>query len=73
MTGKSFDEMTVDELCRLAHEEQVQIEVRIEPDGYGRTDITFTVQPWEKYEPFCPHGTPIVYVKGKEGEQNERD
>ena len=58
-------EMSVKELCELAHEKQLQIELRVEPDGYGRSSTTFTIQPWEKYEPYCPHGMPIVYVKEK--------
>lgn len=66
MEIKGFYDMDIKELCELAHEKQVQIEFRIEPDGYGREQTTFTVQPWEKYEPFCPHGQPIVYVKGKD-------
>ena len=61
----NFANMSVKELCELAHEQQVQIELRVEPDGYGRVNTTFTVQPWEKYEPYCPHGQPIVYVREK--------
>ena len=63
---KELYKMNVEELCELAHEKQVQIELRIEPTGYGEENTTFNVQPWEKYEPFCPLGTPIVYAKGKE-------
>ena len=66
MGMKDFYEMNVKELCELAHEKQVQIELRIEPDGYGKESTTFTVQPWEKYEPYCPHGQPIVYVKERQ-------
>jgi len=68
---KAIYEMSIKELCEYAHEQQVQIELRIEPDGYGRNNTTFTVQPWEKYEPFCPHGTPIVYVSGKKEAKHE--
>lgn len=67
-------DMSVKELCKLAHEQQVQIELRVEPDGYGRVNTTFMVQPWEKYEPYCPHGMPIVYAKEKKvGEVNDSD
>lgn len=66
MGMKQFYEMDINELCKLAHEQQVEIEVRIEPTEYGQTSSTFTIQPWEKYEPFCPHGQPIVYVKDKQ-------
>lgn len=59
-------EMSVKEMCELARTNQLQIELRVEPDGYGRNSTTFTIQPWEKYEPFCPHGQPIVYVKEKQ-------
>ena len=63
---KQFYEMDINELCKLAHEQQVEIEVRIEPTEYGQTNSTFTIQPWEKYEPSsCPYGQPIVYVKEK--------
>ena len=65
---KDLAEMSVKEMCELAHEKQLQIELRVEPNGYGGNCTTFTIQPWEKYEPFCPHGQPIVYVKErKEG------
>ena len=63
---KSIDEMTIKELCELSSEKKVEIEIRLEPNECGGINTTFTVQPWEKYEPFCPHGTPIVYVKDKE-------
>ena len=36
------------------------------PEHYGKENTTFTVQPWEKYEPYCPHGQPIVYVKERQ-------
>ena len=61
----NFMEMTIKELCELSHEQQVEIELRIEPNEYGRENAVISVRPWEKYEPFCPHGTPIVYVKEK--------
>ena len=60
-----LSEMSVKDMCELARTNQVQIELRVEPDGYGKNSTTFTIQPWEKYEPFCPHGQPIVYVKEK--------
>ena len=64
---KQFYEMDINELCKLAREQQVEIEVRIEPSEYGQTNSTFTIQPWEKYEPsYCPYGQPIVYVKEKQ-------
>ena len=40
MGMKEFYEMNVKELCELAHEKQVQIELRIEPDGYGKENNT---------------------------------
>ncbi len=51
----NLGEMNIDELCRYAHEQQVEIEVRIEPDGCK----TITVQPWEKYEMTCPYNKPV--------------
>lgn len=65
---KNFDEMTVKELCELSQKNQVKIAVRFEPDGCGKINTTLMVHPWKEHEPFCPHGTPIVYVKGKEDE-----
>ena len=44
---KQFYEMDINELCKLAHEQQVEIEIRIEPTEYGRTNSTFTIQPWK--------------------------
>ena len=59
--------MDINELCKLAREQQVEIEVRIEPSEYGQTNSTITIQPWEKFEPsLCPYGAPIVYVKEKQ-------
>lgn len=59
-------EMSLKDLCETARKEQIQIEIRIEPCEYGGTSTTVTVQPWEKYEPYCPHGIPIVYAKDKQ-------
>ena len=59
-------EMSVKEMCELARENQLQIELRVEPNGYGGNCTTFTIQPWEKFDPKCPYGAPVVYVKGKQ-------
>jgi hypothetical protein len=59
-------EMSLKELCETARKEQIQIEIGIEPCEYGVTSRTVTVQPWEKYEPYFPHGIPIVYAKDKQ-------
>ena len=53
-------------MCELARENQLQIELRVKPNGYGGNCTTFMIQPWEKYEPYCPHGIPIVYAKDKQ-------
>lgn len=54
--------LTIAELCREAQEKRVRIEVEIIPEGLGaRRNIT--IEPWEPFEPKCPIGQPIVYVK----------
>ena len=67
---KPIGEMDINELCKLAHEQQVEIEVRIEPSEYGLTNSTITIQPWEKFEPlrcpYGPYGEPIVCLKEKQ-------
>lgn len=67
----NFANMTVEELCELARKEQVQIELKIEPNGYGSDYKTLTIQPWEKYEPICPHGVPIIYAKGEKKDEQQ--
>lgn len=58
-----LQEMSGNELTAMARKEKVQIEIRLEPDGYGNVNKTITIQPWEEYHPYCPKGVPIVHVK----------
>lgn len=52
-----------EELIKLSRKQKVQIEIRFEPDGYGKANRTMIIQPWEEYTPYCPHGVPIVQVR----------
>ena len=65
---KDFSDLTLKEISEIVAKEQVRYELRIEPTGYGNSNITVTVEPWEQYDPKCPYGTPVVYVKGKKEE-----
>ena len=65
---KDFNDLTLKEISEIVTKEQVRYELRIEPTGYGNTNITVTVEPWEQYDPKCPYGTPVVYVRGKKEE-----
>ena len=67
---KNVLEMTMKEIGEISKSEQVQIEINLEPDGIGGYNTRVTFMPWEKYEPCCPYGQPIVYAKGKDGEQD---
>lgn len=55
--------ITIEELAAMAREKLVRIEISIEPNGYGQTYEKMEIEPWEKYEPICPHGVPIVHTK----------
>lgn len=66
---KLWKDMTLAELSQEAREKRVRIEINLEPNGCGQTRESVTVEPWEPYEPTCPHGMPIVYVKGKKAEE----
>ena len=57
--------LSIEELITKAHEEKVRIEVEITPDEYGHVTQRITIEPWEQFDPKCPYGTPVVYVKGK--------
>jgi len=59
---KDFNDLTLKEISEIVAKEQVHIELRIEPTGYGHSDITVTIEPWEQYNPKCPYGTPVVYI-----------
>lgn len=56
-------ELTIEELAEIASKKKLRIEIKIEPNGYGQTYETIEIEPWEKYEPICPHGVPIVHTK----------
>ena len=55
--------ITIEELAAMAREKKLRIEINIEPNGYGQTFEKIEIEPWEKYEPICPHGVPIVHTK----------
>ena len=40
---KDIADMSVKEMCELARTNQVQIELRVEPNGYGGNSTTFTI------------------------------
>ncbi len=61
---KNVLDMTMKEIGEISKSEQVQIEINLEPDGYGGYNTRVTFMQWEKYEPCCPYG------KGKEGEKD---
>ena len=58
----SAEGLTVAELCQLAQEKRVRIEVEIIPEEVIGVRRNITIEPWEPYEPKCPIGQPIVYV-----------
>lgn len=67
---KDLNELTLKEISEIVTKDRVRYELRIEPPdkGYGSCNITVTVEPWEQYDPKCPYGTPVVYVKEKKEE-----
>lgn len=68
---KDFNELTLEEIAEIVTKQKMRYELRIEPNGYGNSNITVEVEPWEPFEPKCPYGTPIVYVKGKKLEERD--
>ena len=61
----NLNDCSVSDLVKHAREEKLRIELVLEPNGYGQTRETLTIEPWEPFEPRCPYGEPIVYVKDK--------
>ena len=45
--------VTIDELCQVAKDRNVRIEMEILPDG---SPIRITVEPFVPYTPTCPYG-----------------
>lgn len=62
---KDFNDLTLKEISEIVTKEQVRYELHIEPTEYGGSNITVTIEPWEQFDPKCPYGTPVVYVKSK--------
>lgn len=56
-------EITIEELAEIASKKKLRIEINIEPNGYGQVYEKVEIEPWEKYEPYCPHGVPIIHTK----------
>lgn len=56
-------DIKISELVEMSRKQLVRIEISIEPNGYGGTNEKIEIEPWEKYEPYCPHGIPIVHTK----------
>ena len=56
-------EITIEELAEIASKKKLRIEINIEPNGCGQVYERVEIEPWEKYEPICPHGVPIVHTK----------
>ena len=63
---KDFNDLTLKEISEIVAKDRVRYELRIEPTEYGSNDMTVTIEPWEQYDPKCPYGTPVVYVKGQQ-------
>ncbi len=57
------EQITIAQLAEMAEKKKLRIEISIEPNGYGQTYEKIEIEPWEKYEPICPHGVPIVHTK----------
>lgn len=57
------DEIKISELVEMARKKLVRIEISIEPNGCGGINERMEIEPWEKYEPYCPHGLPIIHTK----------
>jgi len=63
---KDLNDLTLKEISEIATKERIRYELRIEPTEFGSNNITVTIEPWEQFDPKCPYGTPVVYVKGKQ-------
>lgn len=57
---KDLNNLTLKEISEIVAKEQIRYELRIEPAGYGSSNTTVTIEPWEKFEPKCPYGTTKV-------------
>jgi len=66
MFVKDLNDLTLKEISEIAAKERIRYELRIEPTEYGGINTTVTIEPWEPFDPKCPYGTPVVYVKGKQ-------
>ena len=63
---KDLNDLTLKEISEIVVKDQIRYELQIEPTEYGSSNITVTIEPWEQFDPKCPYGTPVVYVKGKQ-------
>ena len=63
---QDLSDLTLKEISEIVAKKQVRYELHIEPTGYGSSNITVTIEPWEPFDPKCPYGTPVVYVKDKQ-------
>jgi len=67
MFVKDFNDLTLKEISEIVAKEQIRLELHIEPTEFGSNNTTtVTIEPWEPFDPKCPYGTPVVYVKGKQ-------
>ena len=53
--AKSFDEMSVSELCELSRSMKVSIEINVEPNGYGGENKKIQIEPWQPFVSACPY------------------
>lgn len=63
---KDLNDLTLKEISEIVAKGRVRYELNIEPTGYGNSNTRVTIEPWEPFDPKCPYGTPIVYVKDKQ-------
>ena len=62
---RDFSELTLKEIAEIVRDNKLRYELTIEPNGYGGNIIKVEVEPWEKFEPNCPYGIPVAYVREK--------
>lgn len=66
----NLNECSVVDLIKYSEEHKVWIEIKTEPTHYGGTNTALIIEPWEPFEPKCPYGEPIVYVKERKNNEN---
>lgn len=64
---KDYNDLTLKEISEIVAKKQIRYELHVEPTEYGGSNITVMIEPWEPFDTKRPYGTPVLYIKSKQG------